>query len=322
MQLDFGTLLIATFLCLVVWWCIRPEVDRQKKNRKVQLAFVQENNVIQMRSAPKMDTLPAAEPYKETKASLAEFRARSKSPKHREKMRRARERKARKLIARDKPLPKLQMLPYALKVETGRDFIISYCDVAGELTDRRITIQSVEAPNGFEKPLYVSAYCHLRNELREFRTDRILQMAHTVTGEIVDEPLDVISLLCDFASATRQQRASFSQTELIELWPGLAALVWIAHPGKHFDEEQEDAVLAYINSEEKGQGRELPLWDEILIRRCLGTFRPIRPQVEMPLRRMDDAGRSKVSDHALDVALANTQLSASAIQRYVDLFKI
>jgi hypothetical protein len=102
----------------------------------------------------------------------------------------------------------------------------------------------------------------------------------------------------------------------------LAALVWIAHPGKHFDEEQEDAVLAYINSEEKGQGRELPLWDEILIRRCLGSFHPIRPQVEMLLRRMDDAGRSKVSDHALDVALANTQLSASAIQRYVDLFKI
>ena len=63
------------------------------------------------------------------------------------------------------------------------DIIIEYSDVDGVLTERRITpVSPFESRVG---NVSIEAWCHLRNDRRMFRVDRILSARWASSGEIV-----------------------------------------------------------------------------------------------------------------------------------------
>ncbi len=65
-------------------------------------------------------------------------------------------------------------------------FDIEYKAGDGEVTARRITIHaSAPEPND----LYLTAFCHLRGERRDFRTSQILSMRDVLTGAVIPSPI-------------------------------------------------------------------------------------------------------------------------------------
>jgi len=60
---------------------------------------------------------------------------------------------------------------------------IQYVSAEGTFTERRITIVSLDDPNFPSDPPMIYAYCHLRGEMRHFRTDRIVSLFDPDTGE-------------------------------------------------------------------------------------------------------------------------------------------
>ncbi|MCK7473096.1 MAG: WYL domain-containing protein [Rhodopseudomonas palustris] len=59
-----------------------------------------------------------------------------------------------------------------MALETGKRYRIRYRSESGEVSDRGIDI--LESRTGFNGVTYLKAYCHLRQEERTFRADRIL----------------------------------------------------------------------------------------------------------------------------------------------------
>ncbi len=58
-------------------------------------------------------------------------------------------------------------------MEAGKRLYLAYVDGKGEKTERWVTPQEITA-NG--DTLYLVAFCHLRDEVRQFRLDRIVEM--------------------------------------------------------------------------------------------------------------------------------------------------
>ncbi len=69
----------------------------------------------------------------------------------------------------DLPLPPT----IAEAMEGGKRLYLAYVDGKGEKTERWVTPQEITA-NG--DTLYLVAFCHLRDEVRQFRLDRIIEM--------------------------------------------------------------------------------------------------------------------------------------------------
>ncbi len=63
-------------------------------------------------------------------------------------------------------------------IKTGRKLIIKYISASGEQTERIVT--PIEL-NRYKNTEYLIAFCHLRNEERAFRIDRILE-SHPITS--------------------------------------------------------------------------------------------------------------------------------------------
>ncbi len=72
-------------------------------------------------------------------------------------------------VPSDVPLPPA----IAEAMEEGRRLFLAYVDGKGEKTERWVTPQEITV-NG--DTLYLVAFCHLRDEIRQFRLDRIVEM--------------------------------------------------------------------------------------------------------------------------------------------------
>jgi DNA polymerase-3 subunit epsilon len=72
-------------------------------------------------------------------------------------------------IPADVPLPPA----IAEAMEEGKRLFLAYVDGRGEKTERWVTPQEITV-NG--DTLYLVAFCHLRDEIRQFRLDRIIEM--------------------------------------------------------------------------------------------------------------------------------------------------
>ncbi len=71
-------------------------------------------------------------------------------------------------------LPDLPLPPtIAEAMEGGKRLFLAYVDGKGKKTERWVTPQEISA-NG--DTLYLVAFCHLRDEVRQFRLDRIVKM--------------------------------------------------------------------------------------------------------------------------------------------------
>lgn len=61
--------------------------------------------------------------------------------------------------------------------------LLKYRDVKGQVSERMVTCQHVK---GFGGLTNVMAFCHERQALREFRIDRMIELACAMTGEVFD----------------------------------------------------------------------------------------------------------------------------------------
>lgn len=74
-------------------------------------------------------------------------------------------------------------IPLRLELE------FSYMNAEGEASRRRVSVRAVKA---FNHGAWIRGYCHLRNEDRTFRIDRMSNCVNIATGEIFDDPVKSI----------------------------------------------------------------------------------------------------------------------------------
>lgn len=65
-------------------------------------------------------------------------------------------------------------------------FRIEYADADGVVSQRDITPKSIHLIRG-QPDLLIKAHCHLRNEERTFRSDRILSCRNMKTGRVIGD---------------------------------------------------------------------------------------------------------------------------------------
>lgn len=89
----------------------------------------------------------------------------------------------------------------ALASGLHRDVLLKYRDAAGHVTDRRLTVHSVQGDSK-SHPVYVDGYCHLQSAPRTFRIDRIVQLADAATGEVFRTPLEGVAEIMKSATGS------------------------------------------------------------------------------------------------------------------------
>lgn len=69
---------------------------------------------------------------------------------------------------------------------SGERFLIEYADENGEVTNREIEPESIQLRRS-SPVVYIRAQCHLRNERRTFRSDRVLAARNIRTGRQISD---------------------------------------------------------------------------------------------------------------------------------------
>lgn len=84
--------------------------------------------------------------------------------------------------------PRFKTWDDAMNRPIGDDerFSIEYADYNGEITERIITPKMIHLMGG-RSEIYISALCHLRNEERTFRSDKILSSRNLKTNRIISD---------------------------------------------------------------------------------------------------------------------------------------
>jgi hypothetical protein len=67
------------------------------------------------------------------------------------------------------------------------DAILRYRDAADSPTERRVTALGIDRMEGNNR-LALTAWCHMRHDVRSFRFDRIIQAIDATTGEVAADP--------------------------------------------------------------------------------------------------------------------------------------
>ena len=121
--------------------------------------------------------------------------------------------------------------------------MIEYEDSVGAVTRRRITMKSlVPAASGW----ILRAVCHERRALRAFRTDRIAYFfdAH---GEVTEPEAFWRQLGITLEARVTPSRAGAALRDRFR--PAISIMVALARADGHFDAEQVDIILAYVEAE-------------------------------------------------------------------------
>lgn len=82
--------------------------------------------------------------------------------------------------------PKKRITPSAYLLSdslvVGEEYMLTYEDSEGDISNRAIIYRSSEYKNGIE---YIKAVCLVRNSLRTFRADRVMSLFSAETGEVL-----------------------------------------------------------------------------------------------------------------------------------------
>jgi TM2 domain-containing membrane protein YozV len=89
-------------------------------------------------------------------------------------------------IPKDESYEKYEMPEDIESLHLNTLAFISYIDVQGQPSQRRITIKSVYPTH--DNDYMIEAFCHEKNAERTFKLSRIQQLTDVETGEIFDEP--------------------------------------------------------------------------------------------------------------------------------------
>lgn len=136
----------------------------------------------------------------------------------------------------------------------GAAFTLEYCDSRGWASMRTVRCVAVDRMH----PACLHAYCHVRQEDRTFRIDRIISIADLRTGRIVSSD-EFAALL---APALPEEQTDPDIVALIGLQAaardGVYALLQLAMPDGRLGAAARSVVLDYVRAEAAATKRTLP----------------------------------------------------------------
>ncbi|MDB5582800.1 MAG: hypothetical protein JWR80_7976 [Bradyrhizobium sp.] len=187
---------------------------------------------------------------------------------------------------------------------TAMTFDIAYIDARDEPSRRRVDIMSV---SDYGEWFYIDAWCHLRRDLRSFRSDRVIECISASTGEIVG------NVQAHLRSATRRHfEAGPAQKSVMgKAMPGLKALIWIARSDHYLSDNELDILIEFTRERDRlnGKGSAESDWNAALARRWIEDARPTRDEAGGALSRMRAGG----SEHGLCRDIAQRLIAADGM---------
>lgn len=142
----------------------------------------------------------------------------------------------------------------------GQLLIIEYRDSRGASSKRAIRVVAVE---DYQGNLTVRAWCYMRKMTRRFRIDRIETAANARTGEVIDDPADMLCGIGNIEPGKTYKRSGASRAEVARLRdfarPLFLLLVCIARADGRLD-PRELVVLIDIAADQAatlGLGRDV-----------------------------------------------------------------
>lgn len=186
----------------------------------------------------------------------------------------------------DRPMPPRGSL-------AGEVHEIEYADGDGVVTKRVIRVNSVEDARYFA---YLHAYCYLADDVRTFRSDRILSMTDHRTGDRIADP--TVYFL------SPPQRASSDPAHvkvMARAKGGLIVLIWIARAEPRLDADTYEVLFGYIEDRLALGGAKAmeATWDRGVAWQAFDDLRPNFDNVAGALARIPTSGKEPalVSDY-------------------------
>lgn len=188
---------------------------------------------------------------------------------------------------------------------------ISYGDVYGELSDRKVDVLAVakEPVTGY---LYLKTFCRLRNDDRTFRVDRIRRATRLLDGMIVADLRSHFEALALSLPGGMQWWGGLSPSQLRDkaeqdsvmsrARAGLGALIWLAQADGEVSEAEISVMFDWIDYRALASRSGRSRWDRDLARQTIRDWRVTLADVRNALGRMGKA-ESAQFERAL-VALA------------------
>lgn len=151
----------------------------------------------------------------------------------------------------------------------GLALAIEYDHVDGETSSRLITCKSIN-PN---PPGFLRAHCHLRNDFRTFRVDRIRSIKELGTGEVIDRR-SVVAFLAPYVEfAAEQDKAKAQRLFQRKVGPDIKVLVFLAASDGHVHPAERQVIIDYARAE---ADRLFPYqeFDEVATLRWINHLKP------------------------------------------------
>ncbi|MGE3747439.1 MAG: WYL domain-containing protein [Sphingomonadaceae bacterium] len=126
---------------------------------------------------------------------------------------------------------------------SGLPLIITYLDGKGQQSTRLITCQRLDEAANI---LYLWAYCHNREKVRQFRIDRISELADGATGELLNGPADYFRQFQIDRSQRSKPGWGLSVRQRAEFTAVLNTLVFMARCDKHFHPLERTSLEACV----------------------------------------------------------------------------
>ena len=156
----------------------------------------------------------------------------------------------------------------------GLTLAIEYHHVNGVISSRLITCKSIN-PNA---PGFLRAHCHLRNDFRTFRVDRIRSIKEMGTGKLIDKRgvLEFLAPYIEFAA--EQDKAKTQRLFQRKVGPGIKVLVFLAASDGQVHPAEQKVIIDYARAESR---RLFPYqeFDEVATLRWINHLKPTRNAV-------------------------------------------
>lgn len=153
----------------------------------------------------------------------------------------------------------------------GLALAIEYQDPVGAVSTRVISCRSVNP----RPPGFLRAYCHLRDEYRTFRIDRIRSITDMETGEIIDRR-GVMEFLAPYIDFSLKQEKVRAQRRLqYRAGPGVKVLVFLAAVDGHVHSHERKVIIDYAVTESLRESPGRP-FDAAATARWINHVKPTR----------------------------------------------
>jgi len=153
----------------------------------------------------------------------------------------------------------------------GLALAIEYRHVNGAISSRLITCKSINP----HPPGFLRSHCHLRNDFRTFRVDRIRSIVDMGTGEIIDKR-GILAFLAPYIEfAVEQDKAKAQRLFQRKAGPGIKVLVFLAASDGHVHPAERKVIIDYAQSESR---RLFPYqeFDAVATLRWINHLKPTR----------------------------------------------